>query len=97
MIAMSIDLLAEGKYQGKHLRQAEDNPAPKDILFGGEGRPIVTPAAQFRCPNTLRGTKLAGSGCGPLRHIFTARLPNLGWPSRPAAVAVPWPGPECAK
>jgi hypothetical protein len=29
MFAMSIDLFAEGKYQGKHLRQEEDNPAPK--------------------------------------------------------------------
>jgi hypothetical protein len=29
MITMSIDLLAEGKYQGKYPRQEVDNPAPK--------------------------------------------------------------------
>jgi len=33
MIAMSFDLLAEGKYQGKYLRQEEDNPACNDTLL----------------------------------------------------------------
>jgi hypothetical protein len=93
---MSIDLLAEGKYQGKHLRPEEDNPAPEEPCWRGGAADRVA-GAPVPLPNSLRGTKLAGPGCGPLRHIFTGAGAGPRPASRRAAVAVPWPGPERAK
>jgi len=90
MIAMSIDLLAEGKNQGKHLRREEDNPAPEDILFGGERAAAPDAGGPVSLPKHPAGYEISRFRVRPAAaHLHGGGATSAGYRDKPP---LPYPG-----